>query len=59
MKEFGNQVRDVIKGVAALERDTEIKARQVQQFVEQIRDYEREIMTRLGKGFMQAARWGR
>ena len=59
MREFGNQVRDVIKGVTALERDTELKARQVQQFVEQIRAYEREIMTRLGKGFMQAARWGR
>lgn len=59
MRDFGEQLREVIKGVAALERDTEIKARQYQQLVEQIRDYEREIMTRLGKGFMQAARWGR
>ncbi|MCY4133265.1 MAG: conjugal transfer protein TraH [Nitrospira sp.] len=59
VKEFLPQLRNAIKGVAAMTKETEDEAEQYFALLKQIREYEKEIMTNLGKGFMQAARWGR
>ena len=59
IKEFLPQLRNAIKGVAVMTKETEDEAEQYFDLLQQIRQYEKEIMTNLGKGFMQAARWGR
>ena len=59
VKDFRPQLDGAIKGIATLTKETEEKADQRLKFLRQIRQYEKEIMTSLGKGFMQAARWGK
>ncbi len=59
VKEFEKDLRNAIKGVAMMTKETEDEAEQYFDLLQQIRQYEKEIMTNLGKGFMQAARWGR
>ncbi|MDE0145910.1 MAG: conjugal transfer protein TraH [Nitrospira sp.] len=59
VEDFEKDLRVAIRGVAAMTKETEDKAGQYFELLKQIREYEKEIMTNLGKGFMQAARWGR
>ncbi len=59
IKEFHPQLKGAIKGAAAMTKETEDEAEQYFELLKQIRQYEKEIMTNLGKGFMAAARWGR
>lgn len=59
IEDFEKDLRTAIRGVAAMTKETEDKAGQYFELLKQIREYEKEIMTNLGKGFMQAARWGR
>lgn len=59
VEDFEKDLRAAIRGVAAMTKETEDEAERYFELLKQIREYEKEIMTNLGKGFMQAARWGR
>ena len=59
VKEYIQDLGLAIKGIATMTKDVEDKADKRDTLLKQIRRYEKEIMTNLGKGFMQAARWGR
>ena len=59
IEKFKPQLEGVIKGISVMTKESEDEAREYFALLREIRSYEKEIMANLGKGFMQAAKWGR
>ena len=58
IKEHAVNIRKAMTGISKLAAKDEKEANNYFDLLKEIRQYELIVMTKLGKGFMQAARWG-